>query len=70
MEKNDKKLKLMTEKRIHRLRANAFYEATKQTVSNSIFFFGFDLQQIQPLPKTPIQEAYYMRQINYYIFVA
>lgn len=28
--------------------------------------FCFDLQQVQPLPRTPIQESFYSRQINYY----
>lgn len=32
---------------------------------NSISYC-FDLQQIQPLPKCPIQEAYYARQLNFY----
>ncbi|KAG8287781.1 hypothetical protein J6590_030344 [Homalodisca vitripennis] len=28
--------------------------------------FCFDLQQVQPLPKTPIQEAFYKRQLSFY----
>lgn len=30
--------------------------------------FCFDLQQVQPLPRTSIQEAFYSRQISFYIF--
>ncbi|CAH2101231.1 unnamed protein product [Euphydryas editha] len=30
--------------------------------------FCFDLQQVQPLPRTPIQDAFYARQISLYNF--
>lgn len=59
------KQQLMVEKRVHSLRAKAFYTHLKDDVPNSISYC-FDLQQIQPLPKCPIQEAYYSRQINFY----
>lgn len=59
------KQQLMVEKRIHSLRAKAFYKHMKDEVPDSVSFC-FDLQQIQPLPKCPIQEAYYSRQINFY----
>ncbi|CAH1963824.1 unnamed protein product [Acanthoscelides obtectus] len=55
------------EKKIHKKRANAFYQLMKQNVDDSVSYC-FDLQQIQPLPKTPVQEAYYSRQIGFYNF--
>lgn len=61
------KQRYMVEKRIHSKRAKAFYEHMKQEVPDSISLC-FDLQQIQPLPKTPVQEAFYARQLNLYIF--
>lgn len=61
----DKKVRAITEKRIHKLRANAFYDLLKKQPEKSISCC-FDMQQVQPLPKTPIGEAFYLRQINYY----
>lgn len=67
-EKNpQKKLTLQTEKRIHKLRANAFYKLMKEKPANSVTF-SFDLQQVQPLPKTAVSDAFYLRQISYYTF--
>lgn len=60
------KQKFMTEKRIHSQRAKAFYDELKANVDDTVLSLCFDLQQIQPLPKTPIQEAFYSRQINLY----
>lgn len=57
---------LMTEKRIHKLRANAFYSFIKERTDESVVSLCFDLQQIQQLPRTNIQDAYYLRQINFY----
>lgn len=62
-ERND----FIIEKRIHKKRANAFYELMQRDVDDSVSYC-FDLQQIQPLPKTPVQEAYYARQIGFYNF--
>lgn len=62
---SQEKMQLMVEKRVHSQRAKAFYTHMKENVPNSISYC-FDLQQIQPLPKCPIQEAYYARQINFY----
>lgn len=61
------KMQLMVEKRVHSQRAKAFYSSMKEEVPDSISFC-FDLQQIQSLPKCPIQEAFYARQINFYNF--
>lgn len=58
---------LITKLRIHKMRANAFYALLKEDPPNS-YSFCFDLQQIHPLPKTPIQDAFYLRQISLYAF--
>lgn len=58
---------LIMEYRIHKRRANTFYELGKENPSNSIAFC-FDLQQVQPLPRTPIGEAFYSHQISWYAF--
>lgn len=55
----------MVEKRVHTKRARAFYQHLKEDVPDSVSLC-FDLQQIQPLPKTPIQEAYYSCQFGLY----
>ncbi|CAG5047638.1 unnamed protein product [Parnassius apollo] len=60
-----KKQELMTKLRIHKLRANFFYKLLKKRVDDSITIC-FDLQQVFPLPRTPIQEAFYSRQISLY----
>lgn len=64
---SQEKMKLMVEKRIHSQRAQSFNSHMKETVPNSISFC-FDLQQIQPLPKCPIQEAFYARKLNFTIY--
>lgn len=56
---------LLMQLRVHKLRANAFYELAKQSPPSS-YSMCFDLQQVQPLPRTPIQEAFYSRQIGFY----
>ena len=60
---------LRTQLRIHKLRANAFYDTMRQSskIENSITI-SFDLQQVQPLPKTPIQDYFYSRQLAFYSF--
>lgn len=62
-----KKQFLRTELRVHKLRANAFYEHLKTAEPNSLSLC-FDLQQVQPLPRTPIQDAFYARQLGLYNF--
>ncbi|CAH0730544.1 unnamed protein product, partial [Brenthis ino] len=66
-EDSQKKQHHMTEKRVDKLRANAFYQLLKQRDDNS-YSFCFDLQQVIPLPKTPIQDSFYERQISFYNF--
>lgn len=61
----DNKHILMVQKRVNNLRAKAFYTLCRNDGPDSINFC-FDLQQVQPLPRTPIQESFYSRQIRYY----
>lgn len=49
----------------HKIRAKAFTSHMKRKPENSLSLC-FDLQQVQPLPKTPIQESFYLRQISFY----
>lgn len=68
LEKNEnRKASLMGQLNVHKKRANAFYALAKEEHDDAISFC-FDLQQVQPLPKTPIQEAFYARQISMYVF--
>nr|CAI5834638.1 unnamed protein product [Callosobruchus analis] len=60
-----KKQEFITERRVHRLKADAFYSLMRETPPNTKIFC-FDLQQVQPLPKTPVSDAFYLRQISYY----
>lgn len=62
-----KKVRIMTEKRVHRMRYEAFTEICQQKPENTISFC-FDLQKVHPLPCTNIQDAYYSRQISYQTF--
>lgn len=59
--------KLRLSLRLHKLRAKQFYnlmnEKPAQTVS-----YCFDLQQVQVLPKVPIQDAFYAQQLSFYCF--
>lgn len=67
-ESNSKiKTEYMVQKRIHKIRSNAFYDLLKKDVPGSITLC-FDLQQVLPLPKTPIQDSFYSRQISLYNF--
>nr|CAH7732277.1 unnamed protein product [Callosobruchus chinensis] len=61
------KTTLMTELRVHKVRAKTFYTLLKENPENSMSFC-FDLQQVHPLPKIPIQDAFYLRQISFYTF--
>ncbi|KAJ8868381.1 hypothetical protein PR048_029897 [Dryococelus australis] len=50
---------------VPKLRANSFYDLAKQSPPSS-YSTCFDLQQVQPLPWTPIPEAFYSRQMGFY----
>lgn len=65
--RREKKTELRTEYTVHKKRANAFYALLKQSPENSITFC-FDMQQVQPLPKTPINDAFYAQQVSMYVF--
>lgn len=58
---------LMTEKRVHSLRAKAFFEKLKE-VSEGLKILSFDCQKNLPLPKLPDQMAYYSRQLHFFNF--
>lgn len=58
---------LIAKLKVHKVRANSFYKLLKESPPGSLSFC-FDLQQVHPLPKTPIQDAFYLRQISFYNF--
>lgn len=65
-EKNEEeKNKLITEKRVHMLKAKAFYSLLKEKKSDLIIL-SFDCQKNLILPKVPDQIAYYKRQLYQY----
>ena len=57
----------MTQLRVHKLRAEAFYAMLRQR-SPECYTIAYDLQQVQSLPKLPVQETYYSRQLGLYNF--
>lgn len=59
------KQRYIAEKRVHTLKAKAFYELLKEKGAKTSTLC-FDLQQVQPLPRTPIGESFYLRQIGLY----
>lgn len=59
---------IMTDLRIHRLRAKQFTKFMKEDDINTISYC-FDMQQVQPLPKLPIGESFYLRQLSFYNFL-
>nr|CAH7732108.1 unnamed protein product [Callosobruchus chinensis] len=65
--KKDNEDRLKTELKVHQIRANAFYKLMGNGAIDAISIC-FDLQQVHPLPKTPIQDAFYKRQISFYTF--
>nr|CAH7746213.1 unnamed protein product [Callosobruchus chinensis] len=65
--KKDNEDRLKTELKVHQIRANTFYKLMGNGAIDAISIC-FDLQQVHPLPKTPIQDAFYKRQISFYTF--
>ncbi|KAF2895356.1 hypothetical protein ILUMI_10810, partial [Ignelater luminosus] len=63
----DAKRTACRELNVHRIRAKQFNLLMKKEDAGTTTFC-FDLQQIQNLPKIPIQEAYYSLQIAFYSF--
>lgn len=67
-EKNEnKKNELMINKRVHKLRARAFYDLLKENYEY-LLILSFDCQKNQPMPKIPDQITYYSRQLYIYNF--
>lgn len=61
----NEKSRLFSEKTVHKKRAKAFYDIMKESKDNDITFC-FDMQQVQSLPRTPVQQAFYARQLSLY----
>ncbi|KAF2889918.1 hypothetical protein ILUMI_16255 [Ignelater luminosus] len=66
-ERLNNKIKQANDANIHRVRAKQFNLLMKEEDADTTTFC-FDLQQIQNLPKIPIQKAYYSLQIAFYSF--
>lgn len=60
------KVSLMTELRLHKLKAKYFFEYLRE-YDESMLVLSFDCQKNQVLPKVPDQIAYYSRQLSIYI---
>lgn len=60
------KQELMLQLIVHKRRSKAFFEALREPDQEDSITYCFDMQQVQPLPKTPISEAFYARQISLY----
>lgn len=63
----DKKQEYIVQKRIHSLKAKAFYNLLK-TEDENILVMSFDCQKNMMLPKLPDQSSYFSRQIFFYNF--
>lgn len=55
----------MTERRVHKLRAKAFFDLVREEKVDMISFC-LDCQKNCPMPKLPDQTTYYSRQIYLY----
>ncbi|XP_031327207.1 uncharacterized protein LOC116182841 [Photinus pyralis] len=64
---SSEKQKISTELKVHKFRATQFHKLMKTEVPNTVSYC-FDLQQVQVLPKVPIQEAFYAQQLSIYFF--
>lgn len=62
----DRKRELITELLVHKMRSRQFYSKMKEEQDDSVLTLCFDLMQNQALPKSPIGEAYYARQLWLY----
>ncbi|XP_069354794.1 uncharacterized protein [Maniola hyperantus] len=65
---NEEKQSLMITKRVHNLKAKAFYALLKDD-DNEVMTLSFDCQKNHCLPKLPDQSAYFSRQFNFYNFI-
>lgn len=64
---NVQKQNLISEQRIHKVKAKAFLTLLKNS-SENVAIFSFDCEKNLPLPKLPDQACYFSQQINYYNF--
>ena len=64
-QKSNERQKLITEYRIHKLRAKRFYEELRSTKDGEVTVC-FDMEQNQPLPKLSVSEVFYSRQVWIY----
>ena len=60
-----KKQKVITELRLHKLRAKKFFELLRKKDQDTVTI-SFDMQQNQPLPKLTTGEVFYSRQVWLY----
>nr|CAH7716416.1 unnamed protein product [Callosobruchus chinensis] len=61
------KQNVMTNLRVHKLRAKQFYSMMKEKPDDGLVFC-FDLQQVQAIPRVPISDAFYAQQLSLYVF--
>ncbi|CAH1110932.1 unnamed protein product [Psylliodes chrysocephalus] len=64
---SSEKKDVITEQRVHKLKAKAFFNLLKSPPEN-VAVFSFDCEKNLPLPKLPDQASYFTQQINYYNF--
>lgn len=68
VEQNINKIKdLILQKCVHKKKAKAFRTLLHKANEGDELTFCFDLQQVQPLPKASLAEAFYLRQLNFYV---
>nr|CAI5829027.1 unnamed protein product [Callosobruchus analis] len=63
----NEKQRIITEQRVHKLKAKAFYKLLQESGAD-IEVFSFDCQKNLALPKLPDQACYFSQQLNYYNF--
>lgn len=69
-QKNDdlqKKTDVLIQKRVHKLRAKAFFQLVQEE-QDGMITLSFDCQKNSPMPKLPDQSTYYSRQLYLYNF--
>ena len=65
--RDENKISLQTRKHIHNLRAKAFYSILKDE-NPDCYRIAYDMQQVHSLPRLPIGDTYYSRQLSMYNF--
>ncbi|KAK4883911.1 hypothetical protein RN001_000182 [Aquatica leii] len=64
---NNVKTKLITEKQVHKMKAQEYFKMLRK-VEENVALFSFECQKNQVMPKVPDQEAYYSREFYMYNF--